>query len=85
LSSQVGEQVIIHARLPLLSPLALDVASQWVRSGTTVNEGSGHMLVLAVGPHSEWGKTMTLVSEAGDDETPLQEQLTDVAAKVSKL
>ncbi|GIL57498.1 hypothetical protein Vafri_12720 [Volvox africanus] len=57
----------------------------WVRSGTTVNEGSGHVLVLAVGPNSEWGKTMALVSEAGDDQTPLQEQLTDVAAKVSKM
>ncbi|KAG2453779.1 hypothetical protein HYH02_001989 [Chlamydomonas schloesseri] len=61
------------------------VSDPWVRSGTTVNEGSGHMLVLAVGAHSEWGKTMTLVSEAGDDQTPLQEQLTDVAAKVSKM
>ena len=61
------------------------ISPQWVRSGTTVNEGSGHMLVLAVGVHSEWGKTMALVNEAGDDETPLQEQLTDVAAKVSKM
>ncbi|KAG2435667.1 hypothetical protein HXX76_006868 [Chlamydomonas incerta] len=61
------------------------VSDPWVRSGTTVNEGSGHMLVLAVGVHSEWGKTMALVSEAGDDQTPLQEQLTDVAAKVSKM
>ncbi|GFR48829.1 hypothetical protein Agub_g10782 [Astrephomene gubernaculifera] len=57
----------------------------WVRSGTTVNEGSGYMLVLAVGVNSQWGKTLMLVSEAGDDQTPLQEQLTDVAAKVSKM
>ena len=47
-------------------------ADPWVRSGTTVNEGSGHMLVAAVGVNSEWGKTMALVAEAGDDETPLQ-------------
>ncbi|KXZ55677.1 hypothetical protein GPECTOR_2g1227 [Gonium pectorale] len=60
------------------------VNDPWVRSGTTVNEGSGHLLVTAVGVNSEWGKTMALVSEAGDDQTPLQEQLTDVAAKVSK-
>jgi hypothetical protein len=37
-----------------------------------VNEGSGHVLVVAVGVNSEWGKTMTLVSEAGEDLTPLQ-------------
>ncbi|KAG2501673.1 hypothetical protein HYH03_000176 [Edaphochlamys debaryana] len=66
-------------------PIKKDAASDpWIRSGTTVNEGSGHMLVLAVGPNSEWGKTMALVAEAGDEQTPLQEQLTDVAAKVSK-
>ncbi|KAG2437196.1 hypothetical protein HXX76_005860 [Chlamydomonas incerta] len=67
-------------------PIKKDAVSDpWIRSGTTVNEGSGHMLVVAVGVNSEWGKTMALVSEAGDDETPLQEQLTDVAAKVSKM
>ncbi|KAL6750480.1 plasma membrane calcium-transporting ATPase [Haematococcus lacustris] len=56
----------------------------WCRSGTSVNEGSGHMLVTAVGPNSEWGKTMALVSEAGDDMTPLQEQLAALATKISK-
>ncbi|PNH12838.1 Calcium-transporting ATPase PAT1 [Tetrabaena socialis] len=67
-------------------PIKKDAVNDpWVRSGTTVNEGSGHMLVVAVGVNSEWGKTMALVAEAGDDQTPLQEQLTDVAAKVSKL
>lgn len=40
--------------------------------------------MVAVGEHSEWGKTMVLVSEAGDDMTPLQEQLKDLAAKISK-
>lgn len=43
------------------------------------------MLVTAVGPNSEWGKTMALVGEAGDDTTPLQEKLEDVAAAVGKV
>jgi P-type Ca2+ transporter type 2C len=43
------------------------------------------MLVTAVGKNSEWGKTMTLVSEAGDDETPLQVQLSKLATQISKL
>jgi Ca2+-transporting ATPase len=43
------------------------------------------MLVTAVGLNSEWGKTMTLVQSAGDDETPLQEQLANVATQVSKM
>ncbi|PNH11294.1 putative calcium-transporting ATPase 5, plasma membrane-type [Tetrabaena socialis] len=57
----------------------------WVRSGTQVTEGSGKLLVVAVGVHSEWGKTMALVGEAGDDETPLQVKLTWVASTVGKI
>ena len=37
-----------------------------------VSEGSGRALVIAVGLNSEWGKTMTLMEDAGDDPTPLQ-------------
>ncbi|GIL84523.1 hypothetical protein Vretimale_14412 [Volvox reticuliferus] len=57
----------------------------WVRSGTQVTEGSGKLLVVAVGENSEWGKTMALVGEAGDDETPLQVKLTWVASTVGKV
>ncbi len=42
------------------------------------------MLVLAVGEHSEWGRTMALVvGEASD--TPLQEKLGALAAAIGKL
>lgn len=44
----------------------------WIRSGTQVSEGSGKALVIAVGPNSEWVKTMMLINEAGDENTPLQ-------------
>lgn len=57
----------------------------WVRSGTQVSEGSGKILVTAVGLSSEWGKTMMLVGEAGDDETPLQIKLGVVAGIVGKV
>ncbi|KAL4452347.1 hypothetical protein ABPG75_008009 [Micractinium tetrahymenae] len=56
----------------------------WVRSGTQVTEGSGRMLVLAVGEQSEWGRTMALVvGEASD--TPLQGKLGALAAAIGKL
>ncbi|KAG2490086.1 hypothetical protein HYH03_011392 [Edaphochlamys debaryana] len=58
------------------------VNDPWVMSGTQVTEGSGHVLVVAVGVNSTWGKTMALVSEAGDDETPLQAKLTVLAAAI---
>ena len=42
------------------------------------------VLVLAVGVNSEWGKTMRLVEGAGDEETPLQEKLGDLAGAIGK-
>ncbi|GFH20621.1 calcium-transporting ATPase, partial [Haematococcus lacustris] len=57
----------------------------WVRSGTTVTEGNGKMLVSAVGPESEWGKIMSMVSEEGGGATPLQAKLEVVAAAVGKV
>lgn len=57
----------------------------WCRSGTQVSEGSGRILVSAVGLQSEWGKTMALVGEAGGEDTPLQEKLADMAAAIGKV
>ena len=56
-----------------------------VFSPTHASVLSGHRHCMHAPTPLQWGKTMALVSEAGDDETPLQEQLTDVAAKVSKM
>jgi len=57
----------------------------WCRSGTTVNEGSGKVIVSAVGTRSEWGRTMELVATAGDDATPLQEKLEVLASAIGKV
>lgn len=53
--------------------------------GLQVSEGSGKILVLAVGDNSEWGKTISLVTHSGDEQTPLQEKLAHVAATVGKI
>ena len=54
------------------------------RPAAQVTEGSGRMLVLAVGEQSEWGRTMALVvGEVG--ETPLQEKLGWLATAIGKL
>ncbi len=39
--------------------------------GVKVTEGSGRMLVVAVGSQSEWGRTMALVATEAQP-TPLQ-------------
>lgn len=54
-------------------------------AGTMVNNGSGKMLVTAVGMRTEWGKLMSKLSEGGDNETPLQVRLNGVATIVGKI
>eukprot|EP00775_Hariotina_reticulata_P009045 gene9045-9216_t len=66
-------------------PIKKSEEDPWCRSGTQVSEGSGKMLVVAVGDNSEWGKTISLVTSSGDEQTPLQEKLAHVAATVGKI
>eukprot|EP00340_Litonotus_pictus_P000633 CAMPEP_0170521718 /NCGR_PEP_ID=MMETSP0209-20121228/7085_1 /TAXON_ID=665100 ORGANISM="Litonotus pictus, Strain P1" /NCGR_SAMPLE_ID=MMETSP0209 /ASSEMBLY_ACC=CAM_ASM_000301 /LENGTH=1049 /DNA_ID=CAMNT_0010808745 /DNA_START=1 /DNA_END=3150 /DNA_ORIENTATION=- len=56
----------------------------FIISGTQVMDGSGKMLVLAVGPNKVSGKSDDLM-EAETDETPLQTKLKDVADKIGDL
>ena len=49
-----------------------------------VTEGSARMLVTAVGPDSEWGKTMAMV-QGEVAETPLQMSLGTLAAAIGKV
>lgn len=53
-------------------------------SGTTIAEGRGNMIVLAVGEFSAEGRIMEL-SEQSDTNTPLQDKLLKVATDISKL
>ena len=65
-------------------PIKKNPDRPWIRSGTQVTEGSGAILVTAVGENSEWGKTLALiVGEVGD--TPLQEKLTMLAGNIGKV
>ena len=53
-------------------------------SALQVSEGSGSMVVIAVGLNSEYGKTMSLVMTEAED-TPLQETLAVLAAAIGKV
>ena len=52
--------------------------------GRQVTEGSGRMLVLAVGERSEWGRTMAMVASEPAP-TPLQTSLGVLAAAIGKV
>lgn len=55
-----------------------------IMSGTQVVDGSGKMIVCAVGSHSSIGKCSDIMG-AENDETPLQAKLTIVADKIGEL
>ncbi|OAQ34441.1 PMCA-type calcium-translocating P-type ATPase [Linnemannia elongata AG-77] len=57
----------------------------YVISGSKVLDGSGKMLVTAVGSNSFFGKTMMAMREATPDETPLQVKLDLLAESIAKL
>ncbi|KAL3146758.1 hypothetical protein ABBQ38_014742 [Trebouxia sp. C0009 RCD-2024] len=65
-------------------PLEKGDEDVWCMSGSEVTEGSGAVLVVAVGDNSEWGKTMALVRTESAD-TPLQDSLGSLAAAIGKL
>jgi P-type Ca2+ transporter type 2C len=53
-------------------------------SGTTVSEGVGHILVIAVGERSQWGVILSSLIVEPED-TPLQERLKRLAIQIGKL
>ncbi|KAG0365769.1 PMCA-type calcium-translocating P-type ATPase [Gamsiella multidivaricata] len=57
----------------------------YVISGSKVLDGSGSMLVTAVGTNSFFGKTMMAMREAQPEETPLQLKLDLLAESIAKL
>ncbi|KAF9167320.1 hypothetical protein DFQ26_004961 [Actinomortierella ambigua] len=57
----------------------------YVLSGSKVLDGSGRMLVVAVGVHSFNGKTMMAMRENAPEETPLQQKLDLLAEAIAKL
>ncbi|KAF9365501.1 hypothetical protein BGX34_009744 [Mortierella sp. NVP85] len=57
----------------------------YVISGSKVLDGSGSMLVTAVGSNSFFGKTMMAMRDSTSEETPLQLKLDSLADSIAKL
>eukprot|EP01127_Copromyxa_protea_P020598 TRINITY_DN6911_c0_g1_i4.p1 TRINITY_DN6911_c0_g1~~TRINITY_DN6911_c0_g1_i4.p1 ORF type:complete len:1053 (-),score=180.11 TRINITY_DN6911_c0_g1_i4:446-3577(-) len=60
--------------------LIKDHKDPFLLSGCPVKKGSGTFLVLAVGPHTMWGRTLNEISE--EEDTPLQLKLNDLVEKI---
>ncbi|CAM6116159.1 unnamed protein product [Calypogeia fissa] len=54
-------------------------------SGTQVQNGSGVMVVTAVGIQTEWGRLMATLGREEDSETPLQVKLSGFATLIGKI
>lgn len=68
-----------------VDPVYVNQEKPFILSGTKVIEGSGKMLVAAVGRRTEWGKLVEVLNDVGVEETPLQVKLNGVATIVGKI
>ncbi len=65
-------------------PVAKGAADPWLMSNCAVVQGSGRMLVAAVGEHTQWGETLKGLQAAEFEATPLQEDLGNIVVGISK-
>ncbi|KAF0921980.1 hypothetical protein E2562_020665, partial [Oryza meyeriana var. granulata] len=66
-------------------PVFVNEDNPYLLSGTKVLDGSCKMLVTAVGMRTQWGKLMAVLTDGGDDETPLQTRLNGVANTIGRV
>ncbi|KAJ3691735.1 hypothetical protein LUZ61_020899 [Rhynchospora tenuis] len=66
-------------------PVPISEKNPFLLGGTKVQDGSGKMLVTAVGMRTEWGHIMEALSNDEEDETPLQVKLNGVATIIGKI
>ncbi|RIA95340.1 PMCA-type calcium-translocating P-type ATPase [Glomus cerebriforme] len=62
-----------------------DDKDPFILSGSKVLDGVGRCVVIAVGTHSFFGKTMMALRDNEDEETPLQIKLDILAEQIAKL
>eukprot|EP00743_Colponemidia_sp_Colp-15_P000130 GILK01000149.1.p1 GENE.GILK01000149.1~~GILK01000149.1.p1 ORF type:complete len:1077 (+),score=234.49 GILK01000149.1:103-3333(+) len=79
-ASMTGESKLLRKAVPT----ARDPGDPFCLSGTQVMEGTGKMLVIAVGDWSLQGKTMALL-QVEPEPTPLQLKLERIAGDIGKL
>ncbi|KAL4571741.1 hypothetical protein LXL04_018506 [Taraxacum kok-saghyz] len=66
-------------------PVNINEKKPFLLAGTMVQDGSAKMIVTAVGMKTKWRKLMETLSQKGEDETPLQVKLDDVATIIGKI
>ncbi|HSX27890.1 MAG TPA: cation-translocating P-type ATPase [Candidatus Saccharimonadales bacterium] len=67
------------------SDQALGDQRNMIFSGTVVASGTGRAIVVATGAQAEIGRIATLVSEIGDQQTPMQEKLDELGKRIGQV
>eukprot|EP00357_Protocruzia_adherens_P000643 CAMPEP_0115020002 /NCGR_PEP_ID=MMETSP0216-20121206/29824_1 /TAXON_ID=223996 /ORGANISM="Protocruzia adherens, Strain Boccale" /LENGTH=1039 /DNA_ID=CAMNT_0002391669 /DNA_START=186 /DNA_END=3305 /DNA_ORIENTATION=+ len=83
-SSLTGETDPVKKACPTYKEPAGRQPSPFLISGSEITEGTGVMLICAVGPRSQLGKTKSKLEEEAEA-TPLQEKLEVIADDIGKL
>jgi Ca2+-transporting ATPase len=82
-SALTGESLPVPKNVdPLPGDTPLADRSNMVYKGTSISRGSGRALVIATGMDTELGNISSLVQEAEDEATPLQERLDSLGEKL---
>ncbi|CAD8141668.1 unnamed protein product [Paramecium pentaurelia] len=86
-SSVTGETKPIKKIVPLLYDKTdqKDSVNSFLISGSSIIDGTGEILILAVGENSQWGISKKLMTQQSkDDKTPLQEKLGILADQIGE-
>lgn len=83
-SSMTGESDLVKKTAKTTVDLANPKKTSYpfIISGTKVNDGTGEMVVCAVGENSIMGRAMSLATGDDDSKTPLQEKLEGLADQI---
>lgn len=79
-SSITGESELIHKESP-----GAGLGSPFILSGSKISEGTGQMVVCAVGAKSLLGKSKEMLEEEEEEATPLQGKLEAIAEDIGKI
>ncbi|MGQ9721043.1 MAG: cation-translocating P-type ATPase [Candidatus Jordarchaeum sp.] len=83
LTGEPGSEEKLTGELPEDTPLV--DRRNMAYSGTTITGGRGSGIVVAIGMNTEMGKIAQEISEAGEEKTPLQKRITNLAVYLAIL
>lgn len=82
-SAMTGEPIGIRKTIPSDYSIK-EKANPFLISGSKIIEGTGSMVVLAIGEHSQYG-ILKKTLQSSDDETPLQQKLSILAGQIGNV